>query len=107
MSAGGFVPDTAAAVASGQSDAVAFGRPFIANPDLPERIRRGAALNGHDRATFYGGGAEGYTDYPFLLAAQAACSTGGEMSRPREAIGEFQEHRNSRDTGHNSARIAR
>lgn len=73
ISAGGFLPDTAAAaVASGKSDAIAFGRPFIANPDLPERIRRGAPLNKHNRATFYGGGAEGYTDYPFLVAAQAA-----------------------------------
>lgn len=73
ISAGGFLPETAAAaLASGNSDAIAFGRPFIANPDLPERIRRGAALNRHNRATFYGGGAEGYTDYPFLSAAKAA-----------------------------------
>jgi NADH:flavin oxidoreductases, Old Yellow Enzyme family len=73
ISAGGFVPETAAStVASGKSDAVAFGRPFIANPDLPERIRRGAPLNKHNRATFYGGGAEGYTDYPFLVDAKAA-----------------------------------
>ncbi len=67
ISAGGFVPATAAAtVASGKSDAIAFGRPFIANPDLPQRIRLGAPLNKHNRATFYGGGAEGYIDYPFL-----------------------------------------
>jgi len=59
------------AVASGRADMVAFGRPFIANPDLVERLRRGAALNTPDRATFYGGGAEGYTDYPFLEAAGA------------------------------------
>jgi N-ethylmaleimide reductase len=45
---------------------------FIANPDLPERIRRGAALNQYDRATFYGGGAEGYVDYPALSAADLA-----------------------------------
>lgn len=51
---------------AGYADAVAFGRAFIANPDLPERIRRGAALNEPDTATFYGGGAEGYTDYPSL-----------------------------------------
>ncbi|WP_425388004.1 alkene reductase [Azospirillum halopraeferens] len=71
ISAGGFLPDTAAAaVASGKSDAIAFGRPFIANPDLPERIRNGAPLNKHNRATFYGGAAEGYTDYPFLAAAE-------------------------------------
>lgn len=51
---------------AGLVDAVAFGRAFIANPDLPERIRRGAELNAPDKATFYGGGAEGYVDYPCL-----------------------------------------
>jgi N-ethylmaleimide reductase len=53
---------------AGLVDAVAFGRAFIANPDLPERIRRGAPLNDPDASTFYGGGAEGYTDYPALTA---------------------------------------
>ncbi|AXY43219.1 alkene reductase [Halomonas sp. JS92-SW72] len=48
------------------ADAVAFGRPFIANPDLPERFRLGAALNEPDPSTFYGGAEAGYTDYPFL-----------------------------------------
>jgi N-ethylmaleimide reductase len=48
------------------ADLVAFGRAFIANPDLVERLRRGAPLNAADRATFYGGGAQGYTDYPVL-----------------------------------------
>ncbi|MDT8894345.1 alkene reductase [Halomonas sp. I1] len=48
------------------ADAVAFGRPFIANPDLPERFRLGAALNEPNPDTFYGGDAPGYTDYPFL-----------------------------------------
>ena len=48
------------------ADIVAFGRPFIANPDLVERLRRNAPLNTPDRATFYGGGAHGYTDYPAL-----------------------------------------
>jgi N-ethylmaleimide reductase len=55
------------ALAQGWLDAVAFGRPFIANPDLPERLRRGAALALPDASTFYGGGAEGYTDYPCLV----------------------------------------
>ncbi|HQQ62946.1 MAG TPA: alkene reductase [Pseudomonadales bacterium] len=55
-----------AAIASGQLDAVAFGVPFLANPDLPERFRRGAPLNVANPATFYNGGAEGYTDYPAL-----------------------------------------
>jgi N-ethylmaleimide reductase len=47
-------------------DLVAFGRPFIANPDLVERLRRGAPLNAVEKATLYGGGAKGYTDYPAL-----------------------------------------
>ena len=53
-------------VADGAADAVAVGRPIIANPDLVERWTRGAELNEPDAATFYGGGAEGYTDYPTL-----------------------------------------
>ncbi|MFC6285738.1 alkene reductase [Nocardioides sp. GCM10027113] len=48
------------------ADVVAVGRPFLANPDLDERWRTGAELNEPDQATFYGGGAEGYTDYPTL-----------------------------------------
>lgn len=48
------------------ADAVAFGRPFIANPDLPERFRLKVALNEPDHSTFYGGAEVGYTDYPFL-----------------------------------------
>ena len=54
------------AVASGHADMVAFGRDFISNPDLVERLRQGAPLNAWQRETFYGGGAEGYTDYPTL-----------------------------------------
>lgn len=57
-----------AAVESGRADLVAFGRPFIANPDLVERLRSGAPLATGQRETFYGGGAEGYTDYPALQA---------------------------------------
>ncbi|MES2361397.1 MAG: alkene reductase [Pseudomonadota bacterium] len=53
------------AVAEG-ADLVAFGKPYIANPDLVERLRSNAALNEPDKSTFYGGGAEGYTDYPAL-----------------------------------------
>lgn len=67
IAAGNYKPDTAArAVEKGCADAIAFGRLFIANPDLPERVRRGADLNAYDRATFYGGGAKGYLDYPAL-----------------------------------------
>ncbi|MFN3377613.1 MAG: alkene reductase [Burkholderiaceae bacterium] len=58
-----------AALASGAADIVAFGRPFIANPDLVARLVQGAPLNEVQRATLYGGGAEGYTDYPTLDAA--------------------------------------
>ena len=53
-------------LAAGYADAVAFGRAFIANPDLVERIRRATPLNAPDPTTFYGGGAQGYTDYPAL-----------------------------------------
>jgi N-ethylmaleimide reductase len=55
-------------LAAGLGEAVSFGATFIANPDLPERLRRNAALNAPDRATFYGGTAQGYTDYPALAA---------------------------------------
>jgi N-ethylmaleimide reductase len=72
IAAGGFTPETAAAaVTAGIADAIAFGRLFIANPDLAERIRTGAALNRHDRSTFYGGDARGYTDYPVLQSVPA------------------------------------
>jgi N-ethylmaleimide reductase len=47
-------------------NAVAFGKLFISNPDLPLRLRLDRTLNGYDHATFYGGGVEGYTDYPTL-----------------------------------------
>lgn len=57
------------AVASGAADLVSFGRPFIANPDLVRRLREGAPWNALDKATLYGGGAKGYTDYPTLDAA--------------------------------------
>jgi len=53
-----------AAIASGRADMVSFGRAFIANPDLVARLRHGLPLAEIDRATLYGGGAEGYTSYP-------------------------------------------
>lgn len=55
-----------AALAVGDADLVAFGVPFIANPDLVERLAKDAPLNAADPSTFYGGGEKGYTDYPFL-----------------------------------------
>ncbi|AUH50632.1 alkene reductase [Chromobacterium sp. ATCC 53434] len=59
------------AIAAGWADLIAFGRPFVANPDLPERLRTGAPLAQHDRATLFGGGARGLTDYPALADASA------------------------------------
>jgi len=55
-----------AAIASGHADAVAYGVPFIANPDLVERFRQDAPLNEADSKSFYGGTEKGYTDYPTL-----------------------------------------
>ncbi len=57
-----------AVIASGHADAVAYGVPFIANPDLVKRFSTNAALNEADSSTFYGGTEHGYTDYPFLGA---------------------------------------
>ena len=59
-------------LAANAADLIAFGKPFISNPDLVERLKKGAPLNEWDKATFYGGGAKGYTDYPALQAADAA-----------------------------------
>ena len=61
----------AAAIAEGRADLVAFGRPFIANPDLVERFRKSATLNAPDADTFYGGTEKGYVDYPTLEAVAA------------------------------------
>jgi len=67
ITAGGYKRETAIkAVESGLADAVAFGRIFIANPDLPRRLEENEPLNPYDRSTFYGGGEHGYTDYPAL-----------------------------------------
>jgi N-ethylmaleimide reductase len=57
---------------AGAADLIAFGKPFISNPDLVDRLKKDAPLNEWDKATFYGGGAKGYTDYPTLEAAEAA-----------------------------------
>src|SRR5664280_480365 len=58
-------------LAAGEADAVAFGVPFLANPDLPERFRRNATLNQPDQSTFYSPGPKGYTDYPALEQSPA------------------------------------
>jgi N-ethylmaleimide reductase len=59
--------DAVDAVASGRADLVAFGQPFIANPDLVRRLRENLPLNEPRPDTFYGGGAEGYIDYPAFV----------------------------------------
>jgi N-ethylmaleimide reductase len=65
ISAGGCTGETAeAAIAEGHADAIAFGRIFISNPDLPRRLQHGFPLTPYNRATFYGGEEAGYTDYP-------------------------------------------
>jgi N-ethylmaleimide reductase len=65
ITAGGFTGETAdAAISAGHADAIAFGRIFISNPDLPRRLQRGFPLTPYNRATFYGGEESGYTDYP-------------------------------------------
>ncbi len=77
MLAGGFDHDTAEAwLRQGKADLIAFGRKFLANPDLPNRYRRRASLNADDPSTYYGGGKNGYIDY-LTLAQQR-----GEQPKP-------------------------
>jgi 2,4-dienoyl-CoA reductase-like NADH-dependent reductase (Old Yellow Enzyme family) len=61
-----------AVIAAGEADAVAFGKLFLANPDLPRRFARSAELNAWNADTFYSEGAAGYTDYPALEEQAAA-----------------------------------
>jgi N-ethylmaleimide reductase len=69
---GGLTRETAEkAIAEGRADLVSVGVPVLANPDLVERWKKNAPLNAPDKATFYGGGAKGYTDYPVLETAEA------------------------------------
>jgi N-ethylmaleimide reductase len=70
--AGGYTAERARnAIAEGWADMVGFGRPFVANPDLPARLRVGAPLALHNRDTLFGGGAHGLTDYPAMVKAAA------------------------------------
>jgi N-ethylmaleimide reductase len=79
IAAGGFEPDSAEAIVEkGDADLVAFGRHFVANPDLPRRIQLGLPLNPYDRNTFYTFDAHGYTDYPFYSEHSPAMSANGE-----------------------------
>jgi 2,4-dienoyl-CoA reductase-like NADH-dependent reductase (Old Yellow Enzyme family) len=69
LAAGGFNRDNAALkVETDDADAIIFGRWYLANPDLPKRLREGLPLNQYDRSTFYGANPpeKGYTDYPFF-----------------------------------------
>ena len=61
-------------LAEDQADLIAFGRPFIGNPDLVERLKSDAPLSALNPATLYGGGAEGYIDYPTLAESSAPAS---------------------------------
>ena len=71
MTNGGYDRDRAERVLErGDADLVSFGKLFLANPDLPERFKKGAPLNEPDETTFYGGDERGYTDYPFLESAK-------------------------------------
>jgi N-ethylmaleimide reductase len=87
ISAGGFEPDTAeAAVRDGDADLVAFGRYFVANPDLPKRIRLGLPLNAYDRDTFYTFDARGYTDYPFYGHQSDGSISDPHYQQPRDRV---------------------
>jgi N-ethylmaleimide reductase len=80
IGAGGFTRQSATeAIAAGTVEAVAFGRLFISNPDLPLRLQRSAPLNRYDRPTFYGGDIKGYTDYPALDDAPTTQSGASEL----------------------------
>lgn len=74
LAAGGFTrEDGIAAIKSGETDLVVYGRHFLANPDLPRRFELNAPLNKYDRHTFYTPDqVVGYTDYPFLSESQAS-----------------------------------
>jgi N-ethylmaleimide reductase len=75
IGAGGFTRESAnESIRSGTVDAVAFGKLFISNPDLPVRLKLDRTLNIYDRTTFYGGGVRGYRDYPTLQSSKKEMS---------------------------------
>jgi N-ethylmaleimide reductase len=85
VAAGGFEPDSAEAIVEkGDADLIAFGRHFLANPDLPKRIKFGLPLNAYDRATFYTFDSRGYTDYPFYT------EPGRSLREPQFTAGELE-----------------
>jgi hypothetical protein len=73
------------AITEGAADAVAFGVKFIANPDLPARIKTGALLNEPDPETFYVGGAKGYVDYADLTAGRGLSRVQSPLGADRQA----------------------
>jgi N-ethylmaleimide reductase len=80
---GGYDATTgAAALAAGEADLIAYGRHFLANPDLVERFRRGAPLNKPDTSTFYTEGPKGYTDYAPAVRRRVTAE-GDSLCRPR------------------------
>jgi N-ethylmaleimide reductase len=84
IAAGGFDAKGAEEILErGGADLVAFGRFFIANPDLPERFRLGIPLNPYDRSTFYGGNAKGYIDYPFAESVPAVTADANSILTSR------------------------
>ncbi|MDB5344796.1 MAG: 12-oxophytodienoate reductase [Schlesneria sp.] len=88
IAAGGFEPaDAEAIVERGVADLVAFGRHFIANPDLPKRIKHGLPLNAYDRETFYGGDRRGYNDYPFYQDSVVLTPTKARSGQLEAAVG--------------------
>lgn len=77
IAAGNFNRDNAPVkVKAGEADGIIFGRHFMANPDLPRRLREGLPLNKYDRSTFYGADPpeKGYTDYPFYEEAMVGAN---------------------------------
>ena len=87
ISAAAYTPDSAAlAIEQRHEDAIAFGRLFIANPDLVERIRGNHLLNTSDRSTFYGGAEHGYTDYKAFGKCRVSGITTHPLSRERRAV---------------------
>ncbi len=86
------------ALASGATDAIAYGVPFIANPDLPTRFRTGAKLNVPDRDAFYTPGSRGYTDYPFLDRGEASVAQREPSGRKATAL--LRSHTQSRGPQH-------
>jgi N-ethylmaleimide reductase len=88
IAAGGFDRESAMRIVEeGNADLVAFGRVFISNPDLPLRLQRDLSLNAYDRETFYGGGPEGYVDYPFYQEADHSIAVEPRVDHLGDAIG--------------------